>query len=214
MDTTKTSKPTFYYFQGNAKGGLTRAILHAKNVDFEDKRFSFDEWGNYKSKFEYGQVPAYEENGKILTQSAAINLYLADKHGLLGSSAEDRYEITNLLLSYDDFFPTFKPAVLPKEDETEAKKFLEESAPKFLKIYEEKVTKGGKDYVLGNKFSLADIYLTFIVYYVFRHPSRKNLYEPVLLKNAPTLAKHAEKIYNNELKGYFEKGGYNKDIGF
>lgn len=215
MDNKTTGKPTLYYFAGNAKAGIARAILSAANIDFEDKRFGFEEWGKIKQEkgFEYGQVPAYEENGKVLTQSFAIDTYLAEKNGFYGSNAEERYEINNLLFSYDDLFPKFRPAVLPKVDDEEAKKFLEESAPKFLQAYEKKIPQG-KDYVVGNKFSLADIYLSFVVNYIFRHPSRKDLYEPVLLKNAPNLAKHAEKIRNNELKNYFEKGGYNNELPF
>lgn len=221
MDKSSNNKPTFYYFPGNAKGGVIRAILHSQNVDFENKKLTFEDWAPVKQsgKFEFGQMPAYEENGKIYTQSIAIQQFLGEKYNLFGSNAEEKYEISSLLLSYDDFFPKFRPVCLPMSDEEKKNvdknttEFLSDSAVKFLKIYENRVAKSNGNYVVGNKFSLADIYLSFFVYYVFRHGSRKDKFEPVLQQNAPKLAKLAERVHDNELKSYFEKG-YVTEVDF
>lgn len=220
MENKSEIKPILYYFPFNSKAGIIRAILYSQSIDFINETFSYKEYNDsikQDKAFEYGQVPAYQENNKVFTQSYAIIMYLADKYNLHGRTIEETYEINNLLLSYEDFRPLFIPGVYPNVNEEEAVKFLEESAPKYLQIYEAKLLHLRKnindDYIINNTFSLADIYLSFVIYYIFRHPSRRQQYEPVLLKYAPNLAEYTEKIENKELKSFFAKS-YNKEYTF
>ena len=48
----------FSYFDIEAKGELTRLLLHAGNFDFEDDRLPISSWpGEHKEKTTFGQLP-------------------------------------------------------------------------------------------------------------------------------------------------------------
>ena len=75
----------FSYFDMEAKGELTRLLLHAGNFDFEDHRIPFNEWpGEHKAASTFGQVPLLLWDGEELAQSMAIaRLVLVVGLGLL-----------------------------------------------------------------------------------------------------------------------------------
>ena len=63
----------FSYFDMEAKGELTRLLLHAGNFDFEDHRIPFEDWpGEHKSATTFGQLPVLRWDGEELAQSMAI----------------------------------------------------------------------------------------------------------------------------------------------
>ena len=77
--TCTTTKPVkmpmikFSYFDMEAKGELTRLLLHAGNFDFEDHRIPFEDWpGEHKSATTFGQLPVLRWDGEELAQSMAI----------------------------------------------------------------------------------------------------------------------------------------------
>ena len=63
----------FSYFDIEAKGELTRLLLHAGNFDFEDHRIPISEWpGEHKATTTFGQLPMLQWDGVELAQSMAI----------------------------------------------------------------------------------------------------------------------------------------------
>merc|ERR1712212_418150 len=79
-----TTKPVkmpmikFSYFDMEAKGELTRLLLHAGNFDFEDHRIPFEDWpGKHKSATTFGQLPMLQWDGEELAQSMAIARFVA-----------------------------------------------------------------------------------------------------------------------------------------
>ena len=63
----------FTYFDIEAKGELTRLLLHAGNFDFEDNRIPRSEWpGELKKATMFGQLPMLCWDGIELAQSMAI----------------------------------------------------------------------------------------------------------------------------------------------
>ena len=63
----------FSYFDIEAKGELTRLLLHAANFDFEDDRIPISEWpGEHKAATTFGQLPMLRWDGVELAQSMAI----------------------------------------------------------------------------------------------------------------------------------------------
>ena len=93
-----------YYFNGNGRAMVIRAILEYSKAKWEDIKVSNEEWPKMKSssQCEYGQLPVLEYNGKTYSQSHAIELYLGKKFNLYGSSIDDEYQINSLLDSFDD----------------------------------------------------------------------------------------------------------------
>jgi glutathione S-transferase len=116
-----------------------------------------------------GAVPAFEDDGWVLTQNAAILNYLADKHpgaGLGGDGTpKGRAEVNRwLALVNADIHPTFRPlfGVTDYLGEEGAEK-TKNAARKRLRTLFETVDRqlAGKDWLVGSR-SIADPYL-FVV---------------------------------------------------
>ncbi|HJV33015.1 MAG TPA: glutathione S-transferase family protein [Patescibacteria group bacterium] len=109
-----------------------------------------------------GQIPTMIYDGRVLTESAAIVHYLAEKHDpkffgpySIEAHAESLRWQLFILLNVDKNFVTLcmkkwgRPA--SEEAETAAKQALD----RYLPIFEAQLA--GKDYVLGADFTVADI---------------------------------------------------------
>jgi glutathione S-transferase len=203
-----------HYFHGNTRAASIRAILSYSNAKWEDIRYTFDEWAKIKEEghLEYKKIPAVEVDGsKWLVQTIAIEVYLARKFGLLGTSYEDEYEILNLLGSRDDILKLVFQIVFPTEDQKARMDEIivmlkgETGLPFYLEAWEKKYVAHHGKYFLGDKFTLADIFVTCFAEVLFNMKDRKEIgLDQLLPKHAPKLAAHIENIKNNELENYFK----------
>jgi glutathione S-transferase len=204
------------YFGLNSRAGVTRAILHWANIKFEDKRVGFEDWAGLKKsgEFEFEQLPLLEIDGEKFSQMSAINLFLARSLGLLPGNPREEYLVNSLVATFEDFYPKMRVFMLPlapgekEAAEQNQKAALETHTPFFLQRWEERFKKYGGKYVVGDNFSLADIFLTVFYYETFFQPSRRSVWEPLVTEHAPTLTAHVEKIKSNELANYFNNGGW------
>ena len=80
-------QPTWkvHYFNGFGRGEAIRMLLTHAKVNFENVNYGegANNWMEAKAsgKFEFGQVPAIEGNGKVYVQSGAILRYLGLRYG-------------------------------------------------------------------------------------------------------------------------------------
>merc|ERR1712008_615869 len=65
-------------------GEIIRLLLAAGNIDYEDKRVSFEEWPAMKPTTTFGQMPMLYWDGEELAQSMAITRFIARKAGMAG----------------------------------------------------------------------------------------------------------------------------------
>lgn len=202
-----------HYFNVNGRAAVIRALLSWKKVNWENKLYSFEDWAKVKKSgdFEFEQIPMLEWKDLKLVQSSAIILTLAKLFGLSGSTDEEEYLHTSIISVMEDIIPKFTPAVFPMTEQAKAnqeaskKDFLEVHAPFYLSRFEARYKKHGGKYFVGDKLSVSDFALTVYLHVIFRTPSRKETWEPVLLEHAPSLAKLTESIAQNELSEYFSK---------
>ena len=61
----------------------------------------------------------------------------------------------------------------------------------------------GKDYFLGKKISVIDLYMTFFISLIFKHPLKIKLLEQFLKENAPNLDNLVTSLSQNDLKEYY-----------
>jgi glutathione S-transferase len=109
-----------------------------------------------------GYIPALLlDDGSLLTEGAAISLYVAEKNpaaGLLPTDALGRARVTEMLLFiatelHKSFSPLFNPAYDAAAKET-AKGLLTRRLD-----FTEKLLADGRDYLVGGSFTPADAYL-------------------------------------------------------
>ena len=189
------SKFTLHYFGGNGRAAIARAILSFAKADWTNDLIKREDWPKIKTSglCEYEQVPVLEVGEKKYCESNAINLYLAETFGLLGKNAEENYQINNLLMAAEDYSKVGIALYLCTD---ESKK------PELKKNEKRYVDLGKGKYFLGDKFTLADIFLTVNLFSTLQS---LGLPDSACKDVAPNVSELALRVKENELKEFFEK---------
>ena len=199
-------KIKIYTFESNSAGGIICVLLYAK-IPFKVKKLDVDEWDVKKQKFDYEALPIVKINKIQYTHEIPTLLYLGKKYNLIGETKEDEYLISSLLYAVNDLKEKILPSFLPESKEEyenqqiNIDELLEVTFPFYLKKIEKHLE--GKQFFFGDKISVLDIYVTFFIYLIFKHPLRANLLEPILRENAPNVDNLTNSLVQNELKDYF-----------
>uniref|UniRef100_A0A915B2P0 glutathione transferase n=1 Tax=Parascaris univalens TaxID=6257 RepID=A0A915B2P0_PARUN len=97
------------YFNLRYLAECARQIFHHKGVLFEDIRIKREDWPALKSKTPFGQLPVLEVDGEVISQSYAINRYLARRFGLAGTSLIEEALVDSVADAHKDFLETSRP---------------------------------------------------------------------------------------------------------
>merc|ERR1712080_371797 len=116
------------YFELEGRAELTRFLLRAGNIDFEDCRISLSAWPQHKANFPFGQLPVLYWDGEELAQAPAIARFVARKVGLAG-----------------------------KTDLEFAQAVMNEFLPKWLQPLEALLKKRGGEWYSGSGLTFADL---------------------------------------------------------
>lgn len=159
-----TTKPKLYYFEGRGRMESIRWLLAAAGVEFDEE---FIETREQYEKLQkdgcllFGQVPLVEMDGMMLTQTRAILSYLAAKYNLYGKDLKERVRIDmyadgTLDLMIMIAVAAFKP---PAEKEESHALIVQKAKTRYFPVFEKVLKDHGEDFLVGNKFSWADIQL-------------------------------------------------------
>ncbi|VDL83412.1 unnamed protein product [Nippostrongylus brasiliensis] len=132
-------KLTYLKFRGIAE--VSRELFALAGQEYEDVRYSFEEWAEHKDKTPFGHVPVLEVDGKQLCQSRAIARYLARQFGYAGKNAFDEAVADSIADQYADFM-------------AEARPFIRVSVG-----YEKGDANNKSGFLVGDSFTWADLYL-------------------------------------------------------
>ncbi|GAM24769.1 hypothetical protein SAMD00019534_079440 [Acytostelium subglobosum LB1] len=176
------STPTLYYFDGRARGEVSRLLFAYAGKKFVDTRGAFPLEEELRAKTPFGQLPYYVDDNIQIAQSVAIEFYLADQLQLAGSSTIERAQILQYTLLPADLYAPYFPAYLTN-NEAALKLFTSETAPKVFAKLETLLVKAGGAYLVGNKLSWADISIFNLLDFFHQQPG--NLIE--VLKPFPAL---------------------------
>ncbi|TMW63430.1 hypothetical protein Poli38472_002371 [Pythium oligandrum] len=152
------------YFDGPGRAELTRLALAAGGVAFEDERVTFADFGALKPTLPLGQLPVVTVDGKVYPQSMAMARYAGRLSGLYPTDALEALNVDMIIETVAEVaaaLAEIKWRTPEEADKVEKIKALkDEKLPKFFGLVESTIK--GK-YLLGDKLSLADLYL-FDVY--------------------------------------------------
>lgn len=158
------TKPKLYYFNGRGRMESIRWLLAAAGVEFEEEFLETKEQYEKLQKngcLLFGQVPLVEMDGMMLTQTRAILSYLAAKYNLYGKDLKERVRIDMYADGTLDLMLMI--AVAPFKSTEEKKESLALAVTKartrYLPIFEKIMKDHQEDFLVGNKFSWADIQL-------------------------------------------------------
>ncbi|XP_077992743.1 putative glutathione S-transferase 6 [Glandiceps talaboti] len=161
-------KIVLYYFNFRARAEVIRLILHYGGVPFEDKRITFEEWGEMTKNNAYrgplGQLPYAELDGEVICQTAALVRLAARKVGICGENDWETAKADSLVDTEQEALLKVGSAYLGPEGEREEK--LKEIATNIIPGYLARMEKtlesndGGNGFFVGKKITHAD----FMVY--------------------------------------------------
>ena len=189
------------YFNNNGRVGLIRAMLCYKNIPFENIMYTKEEWPPKKDNYEFKQLPQLEVNGKKLTQTIAISLYLARQLDLYPKDIYLQYHVDSLLATRDDLTPLYRKVKYKQNTEEEYKKYKEMVILYLQRIEARYKELGSGKYYLGNELSVADFFLGCM----FEEFAVLIKEEDVMEKYSPGIKKLVERLKKNELKEFYEK---------
>ncbi|KAJ1973644.1 hypothetical protein H4R35_004008 [Dimargaris xerosporica] len=158
---------TLHYFPGTGRAQISRAILDYAQADWANK-YTVD-WPSEKAHTPLGQLPVLYEtlsNGETFTlsESRAIERYLASKFGLYGADAYESALMDSYIDHWDDVaLQGFTAHYGPQEGREEAKKRFEKAADVLLTKHGEILTKNGTGHYFGNRTTWADINAEFLI---------------------------------------------------
>ncbi|KAL8676685.1 MAG: hypothetical protein Q9186_006818 [Xanthomendoza sp. 1 TL-2023] len=160
--------PTMHYFDfaSRGRGQVVRLMWEDAGVAYEDIRYSFEEYPDYKNtviaeKNPTTTIPVVELDGKILTQSYAILRRFARQLKYDGETEEEKYwadamcdiAIDWRTLFIAAFFDPNKEEAYPKHKETDRKHFLKALE---TQLNRHDLSQQGP-YVIGKNITYADM---------------------------------------------------------
>ncbi|WKX93334.1 hypothetical protein Q1695_010969 [Nippostrongylus brasiliensis] len=156
-------KLTYLKFRGIAE--VSRELFALAGQEYEDVRYSFEEWAEHKDKTPFGHVPVLEVDGKQLCQSRAIARYLARQFGYAGKNAFDEAVADSIADQYADFMAEARPFIrvsvgYEKGDaEALAKDVFLPACRKFLILMTNFLKNNKSGFLVGDSLTWADLYL-------------------------------------------------------
>ncbi|GJJ76151.1 hypothetical protein EMPS_08510 [Entomortierella parvispora] len=179
------SKFEVHYFGFHALAGTTRSILAVAGADFKSAIPAEGTWAaEHKAKAPFGYMPLLREtspDGKhtlLISESEAIERYLARKFGLLGKNGYEELIINQFVSSNSGMAMNLVQKFFIVRDNAELQaankaKLLEGPIPSWIAAHEKHlrenpaaVAKGLKDgngHYVGETFSLADVKMAGLV---------------------------------------------------
>jgi glutathione S-transferase len=142
---------------------------------------------------EMGEVPVLEVDGRKMTQSAAIMLYLANKHGAFGGDTEDeRHDVMRWLFFDNHKFTSylaswrFTKSFMPTPPDPALEKWLKGRIDNAFGIVEKHLA--SRAYVVGTKPTIADMSMCGYLYF----PAEESGYD--IARQYPSMAAWLERL--------------------
>ncbi|NXV11085.1 GSTA3 transferase, partial [Cepphus grylle] len=159
-----SGKPRLTYLNGRGRMEPVRWLLAAAGVEFEEIFLETRE--QYEKLIKDGvlmfqQVPLVEIDGMKMVQTRAILSYIAGKYNLYGKDLKERALIDMYVEGITDLmqmilvFP-FSP---PEAKEKNIDSIKERATNRYFPVFEKVLKQHGQDFLVGNKFSWADVQL-------------------------------------------------------
>ncbi|KAG0202266.1 hypothetical protein BGX33_009803 [Mortierella sp. NVP41] len=170
MTNPTTTESTFVvkYMNLMGRAGIVRVLLHLSGQKYTNKFVAIDSVANDRSAYPFGHVPVLIEtmpDGSTfeLGETLAIEQYLAEKFGLLGTTPQEaairKSVALNIYLElYNACFGSATPIQQLIADPTS--EFMKKTLPHFITTHERWLNKNGNNgYYFGDKLSYPDLVL-------------------------------------------------------
>ncbi|KAG0251407.1 hypothetical protein BG011_007625 [Mortierella polycephala] len=163
-----TSTYVVKYMNLMGRAGLIRVILHLCGANYKNEFVTLDQIAANRADYPFGHVPVLIEtraDGTTfeLAEAIAIEQYLADKFGLLGSNPQEAALYRSVALNiYLELFTHCFSTILPIQEAIKDPKsaFNTQVLPQFIATHERWLNKNGNNgHYFGDRLTLPDLVL-------------------------------------------------------
>ncbi|NXS92891.1 GSTA1 transferase, partial [Jacana jacana] len=195
-----SGKPKLHYTNSQGRMESIRWLLAAAGVEFEE---CFLETKDDMTKLRedgsllFQQVPMVEIDGMKMVQTRAILSYIAAKYNLYGKDLKERALIdmyVEALLDLNELLMTHLIQPADKKEQHFAT-IVDKATNRYFPVFEKALKDHGQDFLVGNKFSKADVQLLEILLMAEEYKSDILAQFPLLqsfkarISNIPTIKK-------------------------
>lgn len=151
-------KLSYFDFHGG-RAEPARLAMHIGGIAFEDHRFGYPEFAEFRKTTPFGQVPTLEVDGVMVTQSDAMTRYVGKLAGLYPTDPFQALLCDEVLSVIEDasvkIGPTYR---MTGGAQKEARLVLvNESMPVYLGWLQRQLLAQGGEYFVENRLTIADL---------------------------------------------------------
>lgn len=146
------------FFNGRYRGEVARYLFALGSVPYEDVRIDREQWAKIKPGTTFGKIPMLEVDGVEHCQSGAINRFLAREFGFYGNTSAETFRvdmITDCVADVHVDLFSYGFALQGEAKEKAKQKLVNDTLPKLVAFVDKEL--GTKQWLVGNKVSLADV---------------------------------------------------------
>uniref|UniRef100_A0A452IC69 glutathione transferase n=1 Tax=Gopherus agassizii TaxID=38772 RepID=A0A452IC69_9SAUR len=157
-----SGKPKLTYFNGRGCMESIRWLLAAAGVEFEEEFLETRE--QYQKLIKGGallfdQVPLVEIDGMKIVQTRAILCYIAAKYNFYGKDLRERALIYMYVEGTADLMGMIITFAFTPPKERNLALIIERATTRYFPVYEKVLKQHGQEFLVGNRFSWADVQL-------------------------------------------------------
>jgi len=198
-------KLTYFDFDGG-RGEPIRIAFHAAGIDFEDLRITFQEFGEMRKRMRFNSTPELEIDGKVITQSNAINRYVGKLAGLYPEDDLQALYCDETMDALEDLLHYIVQTFGLEGDAL--RQAREKLAEGWLSVYVtglgELLTRGG-DYFADNRLTVADLKV-FVQVRALISGTLDHIPTDIVERLAPNLLAHQERVMNDPIVANYYAG--------
>ncbi|KAF9351989.1 hypothetical protein BGX26_010100 [Mortierella sp. AD094] len=156
------------YMNLMGRAGIIRVLLHLAGAKYTNEFIPIEQVSGDKSAFPFGHVPVLIEHRADgttfeLGEAIAIEQYLAEKFGLLGSNPQEAAVHRSVALNiYLELYQYCFASATPIQEQVADKnsEFMAKALPQFIKCHESWLNKNGNNgHYFGSTLSYPDLVL-------------------------------------------------------
>mmetsp|Transcript_17642 Transcript_17642/g.49314 ORF Transcript_17642/g.49314 Transcript_17642/m.49314 type:complete len:207 (+) Transcript_17642:108-728(+) len=197
--------PKLSYFNFKGAAEPSRLAFVVGGIEFEDHRFTREEWAELKPKTPYGQVPTLEVDGELYAQSDAILRYVGKLGGTYPSDPLLALKVDMTIDAVKDMAADLSPTMKEPDQEKKmaARKVLAEIVfPKWLAIFNKQVEDNGSGYMVGDSLTIADFKVYAVL--VMLQSGMLDGIPTSIVNDYPALTELVKKVSSNEKIAAYE----------
>jgi glutathione S-transferase len=189
-------KLNYFDFHGG-RAEPARIALHLGGIAFEDHRFAFPEFAEFRKCTPFGQVPTLEVDGVHVTQCDAINRYVGKLAGLYPTDPLQALLCDEVMYVVEEATVRLGPTFRMSGEEQKAARLalVNGPMPVYLAWLQTQLLAHGGEFFADNRLTMADLKV-FVDVRGLNSGRLDHVPTDLVERVAPALNAHAQRIAN------------------